>query len=46
VLAGALRTQARACGCFDAEEIWTLSSVEAGLRAAGIKILARSCRAT
>lgn len=46
VLADALLTQGPRRGCFDAEEIWTLSHVEAGLRAAGIKILSRSCRAT
>jgi hypothetical protein len=51
VLADALLAQAPRPGCFDAEEIWTLSQVEAGLREAGIMILdvarlSRSCRAT
>jgi hypothetical protein len=48
VLAGALLEQGPRRGCFDAEEIWTLSQVEPGLRAAGIEIRdrSRSCRAT
>ncbi len=39
VLADALRTEPPPSGCFNAEEIWTLSGVEAKLRAAGISVV-------
>ena len=42
VFADALRTQPTPRGCFDPEEIWTLSGVEAKLRAAGIAVVSRS----
>lgn len=39
VLADALRTEPPSPGCFNPEEIWTLSDVEAELRAAGISVV-------
>ncbi|HTP23008.1 MAG TPA: hypothetical protein VMJ65_25595 [Solirubrobacteraceae bacterium] len=38
VFADALRAHPAARGCFDPEEIWTLTGVEANLRAAGITV--------
>ena len=42
VFADALRTEPPPSGCFDPEEIWTLSGVEAKLRAAGITVVPRT----
>jgi NAD(P)-dependent dehydrogenase (short-subunit alcohol dehydrogenase family) len=39
VFADALRAQSPPNGCFDPEEIWTLSDVEDKLRAAGIRVV-------
>jgi hypothetical protein len=39
VFADALRTEPRPSGCFNPEEIWTLSDLEAKLRAAGISVV-------
>ena len=42
VFADELRGQPPPSGCFDPEEIWTLSGVEAKLRAAGITVVPRT----
>jgi hypothetical protein len=39
VFANALRAEPPPLGCFDPEEIWTLSSIEAKLRDAGISVV-------
>ena len=39
VFADSLRTEPPASGCFNPEEIWTLSGLEAKLRAAGISVV-------
>lgn len=39
VFANALLTRQRRSGCFDPEEIWTLSGVEAELQAAGVSVV-------
>jgi hypothetical protein len=46
VFAGALLTQERRGGCYDPEEICTLTGVESQLRAAGITIVSRTTRST
>jgi hypothetical protein len=45
VFADALRAGREAGGCFDPEEIWTLSSLEAKLRAAGITVVSHPAHA-
>jgi hypothetical protein len=42
VFADALRAQPPPRGCFDPEEIWTLSDVEPELRAAGVTVVPRT----
>jgi hypothetical protein len=39
VFADALRTEPPPSGCFNPEEIWTLSGLEGMLRAAGISVV-------
>jgi NAD(P)-dependent dehydrogenase (short-subunit alcohol dehydrogenase family) len=42
VFAESLRTQPPPAGCFDPEEIWTLSGIEAKLGAAGIRVVSQT----
>jgi hypothetical protein len=45
VFADALLAGQREGGCFDPEEIWTLDSLEADLRAAGITVVSHPAHA-
>ena len=45
VFANSLLTRQRRSGCFDPDEIWTLSGVEAELRAAGVSVVPHIVRA-
>jgi hypothetical protein len=42
VFADSLLTEPPLFGCFNPEEIWTLSGVEAKLRAAGISVVSQA----